>query len=716
MATSACLPIAADRAGPCVRTIFFEGLDLTGVTLAMELRLNPETPGPASIALGMGATANAEGLRLVGVSNTSGVPTSQVVLRINETTMKDASKVPYSGELGSASTLAYDLIGIFGQDKRRLMYGSFTALPTVYGMDNAPANRPAGSGAAAADGGSSSATLQFGDQVIRVSIDGAEVIKQAAETVRAVASQAEVSAVVAETLSGAVVGLPVGDNPNELTARGGAPASNANFDVLLIRTNTGETWLTIGGLRRRITDGGGVAIPPGGLAAGMIITLNASPGGVFVLVGSRSLPGSPATIAAINTRISTVASVAEILAGAPIAYAVSGNVNELVVGGAAPAVNASFDTLLSATNTGETYATVGGVRLRVTDGGGVSIPAGGLLAGTIVTLARSPGGAFVLTGSRTPGPVKAPVGIDDPAIRDQPWGAVSFNGGSRSIQPAQVYVTVVGSSNAAAGYMPANLEPASVAAQTLNDYFISDGIQFVADNQARAGAPMVDIPNQLAASAAFQAGKSRFVASFCWMNESRTIFYNSEGGILAERDALRAAIPKIRAKGAEPVLVTGFHPDPRAIATALDANWFSDTRAYGAGGSTRDMHYPAFKASPVNPETDMVPPASAMTMIRDWSGSGIARTGSVRVWHVNNLIRRVAAEFGCVLLDFERLSFRKTIETVPDLSSGLDTWYNKSDPLHPKAAMYEQVISPLIAQWAYEMARGNTARRVFDGL
>ena len=185
MATAACLPIAADRAGPCVRTIFFEGLDLTGITLALEARLNPETPGPAPIALGMGATANAEGLRLVDVTVADGVPTSQVVLRINETTMKDAAKVPYSGELGSSSVLYYDLIGIFGQDKRRLAYGTLSAVPTVYGMDAAPASRPpGGSGLASAGGAWSNARAIFSNDDVRVSIDGADLVGRIAAGVQ----------------------------------------------------------------------------------------------------------------------------------------------------------------------------------------------------------------------------------------------------------------------------------------------------------------------------------------------------------------------------------------------------------------------------------------------------------------------------------------------------------------------------------------------------
>ncbi len=177
MATAACLPIAADRAGPCVRDIFFEGLDLTGVEMALEARLNPETPGAPNIGLGMTVMANAEGIRLIGVTTTAGVPTSQIRLRINETTMKDAARFPYSGELGSSSPMVYDLIGIFSQDKRRLCYGEIVALPTVYGMDNAPANRSISYRTSAGEVDTwSAARVTFSDDRARIVIDGADLV------------------------------------------------------------------------------------------------------------------------------------------------------------------------------------------------------------------------------------------------------------------------------------------------------------------------------------------------------------------------------------------------------------------------------------------------------------------------------------------------------------------------------------------------------------
>lgn len=86
------------------------------------------------------------------------------------------------------------------------------------------------------------------------------------------------------------------------------------------------------------------------------------------------------------------------------------------------------------------------------------------------------------------------------------------------------------------------------------------------------------------------------------INDARTIFYHSFGGILAQIDAPKAIIPVIRAGGAEPILSTIFPPDPRASATALDPDWFADPRPLPKGGSTQDMNFPAFLAAPAHPE------------------------------------------------------------------------------------------------------------------
>ena len=200
MATAARLSIAADRVGACVRTFIFRGIDLTGVALAMQVRLRPDTPGAPLIDLATVTVANAQGLRMTGVETVAGVPTSTVILRINETTMKDAAKVPYFGEPGSASVLSYDLIGTFGGDKRRLVFGKFIALPTTYGADDAVP----GSAAGISDGYETwtAATLTFTDDAVSVTIDGAELLAPLIEEVQGFRDGAQAAAAdAADTLA-----------------------------------------------------------------------------------------------------------------------------------------------------------------------------------------------------------------------------------------------------------------------------------------------------------------------------------------------------------------------------------------------------------------------------------------------------------------------------------------------------------------------------------
>ncbi|WP_112382622.1 hypothetical protein [Sphingomonas carotinifaciens] len=185
MSYAARLPIAADRYTPCVRTVIFRGIDLRGRTLRMQLRLATDTPGAPLVDLGSVDNAQAQGLALITVTQDGAVPVSTVQIRVNESTMKG---LPYSGEMGSATALEYDLITTIGGDKRILMRGAFVIEAGVTGADNAPANRPYGYGSTDGLGGMrTSATLTFGETSIAINIDGADLIaplKQDAEAAR----------------------------------------------------------------------------------------------------------------------------------------------------------------------------------------------------------------------------------------------------------------------------------------------------------------------------------------------------------------------------------------------------------------------------------------------------------------------------------------------------------------------------------------------------
>ena len=703
MATAAPLALAAWRHETRTFQIIVRGIDLTGQPMALQVRLAPDTPGAPLLAL-----TEAAGLSLAPITNDNGVPVSTINGTISQAQME---ALPYSGEVGDPSTFAFNL-QLAGVTRA---FGSFAALATVNGADNAPANRPTGYGCATPAAGLwDTATIAIGTDTIELTIDGLPIIQAIAANL---ASQAQVTTTIGAALAGAVAAVPVNANPNELSAPSvPAPAVNSSFDVLIVVTNTGDTYLTAGGVRLHVTNGGGVAIPAGGLATGTIVTLMYSPGGVFAVTAVRSVNQSPAILASL----ATVTSITEQMAGAPITYPVGGNVNEIVApDAAAPAVNATFSVLLTATNTAETYLTVGGVRLRIADGGGTSIAAGGLVKGMVVSLSYSPGGAFVLGSSNPIVAPKSPNGTDDPDLNNRPWGSVTFAAdGTRSVGPIIKNIIVPGSSNANPSYVPNAELPALVAAGYLNQ-FVNIGIVFNGITTAVAGAPMVTIMSQLDACPEFNNGNAMFVIPFYWMNDARTIFYHSQGGVLAQIAGLRAAIPQIRAKGAEPVLVTGFHPDPRAPGVALDPYFFSDTDAFPSGGSTQNMDFPASKLAPVDPNNQMYPPAGGALEAKDWTGSGVIRKGYVRLYHVNRLIRQLAESTGCVLLDIEFAFFRNIIEKLPDLDPGLETYFDSSSsglgPLHPKAALYDACVSPLLKQWAFAVAQGRTDRRVFTG-
>lgn len=179
MATSARLPIVASRVGACVRTILFQGLDLTGCTLELQARLAPDTPGAPLLDLTV-QNVGVEGLSIGVVTVTNGVPTTPVIVRIAEATMKDPTKVPYMGELGDPGILAYDMIGsggALGADKRLLVYGDLIALASVNGADNAPANRAPSFGRIEAWGGTNTATITLDNgTAAQISIDGVDVL------------------------------------------------------------------------------------------------------------------------------------------------------------------------------------------------------------------------------------------------------------------------------------------------------------------------------------------------------------------------------------------------------------------------------------------------------------------------------------------------------------------------------------------------------------
>jgi len=195
MSYAAQVAIAADRYTPCVRTITFRGLDLTGVALRMQVRLVADTPGLPLVDLSNVSNAQAQGIKLVSVSNVDNLPTSVIQIRINETTIEG---LPYAGELGNTTDLAYDLQGTLGGDKRVLMAGAFAIAAGVTGANNAPLNRPFGFGSSPyAVGMRGGATLTFGETRVDIAIDGADLLAPIANAAKAYQDAAAASALAA---------------------------------------------------------------------------------------------------------------------------------------------------------------------------------------------------------------------------------------------------------------------------------------------------------------------------------------------------------------------------------------------------------------------------------------------------------------------------------------------------------------------------------------
>jgi hypothetical protein len=214
--TAARLALYARRYEVARFSIAVEGIDLTGVPMSMQVRLQRGTPGAPLIQLDTVTTAAAAGLKLDSVTVTDGVPTSVITGRINKSTMDDPQKVPFTGEVGQDDVLAYAMQWTLGGDAQTRIEGDFIVRDSAYGSDSAPLNRPAGYGATsrmASAGGA--ATLSFGDQVIKVSIAGAELLAPIAGSVSASAATAQTAAQQAQASARATAFADT--NPNLFT-------------------------------------------------------------------------------------------------------------------------------------------------------------------------------------------------------------------------------------------------------------------------------------------------------------------------------------------------------------------------------------------------------------------------------------------------------------------------------------------------------------------
>lgn len=149
------------------------GVDLTGIVLKMDVRLEDDTPGPPLIALRNVDTA-VQGLWLVGVSVVDGVEVSDLRIRMDRATLQ---ALDYTGDFGEAAQFDYALL--FGGRTR--LFGKLILPPHAFGSDDAPEDRAPSYGTSRYTGvQDAGSTLTISkDGGVTVAIDGADLVSRA---------------------------------------------------------------------------------------------------------------------------------------------------------------------------------------------------------------------------------------------------------------------------------------------------------------------------------------------------------------------------------------------------------------------------------------------------------------------------------------------------------------------------------------------------------
>jgi len=124
--TPGTLNITAYRNVPFKEAIRFVGLDFSGGTFALQVRLRPGTAGDALISL-TNQTAGTQGLS-VAVTEEDGTDVSTLTIQIDEATIDALLPAASNGQkAGTDVALFYDLIiTATGLPKSRWLEGSFT--------------------------------------------------------------------------------------------------------------------------------------------------------------------------------------------------------------------------------------------------------------------------------------------------------------------------------------------------------------------------------------------------------------------------------------------------------------------------------------------------------------------------------------------------------------------------------------------------------------
>lgn len=208
---------------------------------------------------------------------------------------------------------------------------------------------------------------------------------------------------------------------------------------------------------------------------------------------------------------------------------------------------------------------------------------------------------------------------------------------------------------------PVTQSPVIVFSQYLNETLNRGGIYpLQVINRSVGGSVVADLVRD-AWPSAISDNIYPDLALLCYgMNDFSTAMVNSGQTIAGFERYLRDSILTIQRAGGDVVLCTTPHPHTERFTYSLNPSV--------------DMSWPVFKAKPVADEA-LYPPASASTTTILLGGVSVP--ADVRFLHGNEIMRRIAAELGCALVDVERYWFEAVAE------HGQDALYASDSFNHP---------------------------------
>lgn len=125
------------------------------------------------------------------------------------------------------------------------------------------------------------------------------------------------------------------------------------------------------------------------------------------------------------------------------------------------------------------------------------------------------------------------------------------------------------------------------------------------------------------------------------MNDGQVAQYNAGETFTGYTQSLQQAVKTVKNSGADCILLTSPHPSVVAYASTL----------YAMPPGV-PQYFPSYVPTPVDP-TQIVPPAADSNVTQDFLFNGTPITMSYRFLQINQIMRSIASENGCLLLDAE---------------------------------------------------------------